>query len=115
MTAVVDANVAIKWFVQQQGSDDARRVLEDAVVRNQALLSGGTFARVRGLLADDLAEAEDLATRGPMPLYLADIHLYRGRLFKDREALAESRRLIEKHGYLRRLGELEDAERSLST
>ncbi len=63
----------------------------------------------------DLAEAEDIATRGPMPLYLADIHLYRGRLFKDREALAESRRLIEKHGYLRRLGELEDAERSLST
>ena len=26
MTVVVDANVAIKWFVQQQGSDDARRV-----------------------------------------------------------------------------------------
>jgi predicted nucleic acid-binding protein len=26
MTLVVDANVAIKWFVQQQGSDDARRV-----------------------------------------------------------------------------------------
>jgi hypothetical protein len=26
MTLVVDANVAVKWFIQQQGSDDARRV-----------------------------------------------------------------------------------------
>jgi predicted nucleic acid-binding protein len=26
MTLVVDANVAVKWFVQQQGTDDARRV-----------------------------------------------------------------------------------------
>ncbi|HXU31115.1 MAG TPA: hypothetical protein VN851_11105, partial [Thermoanaerobaculia bacterium] len=58
----------------------------------------------------DLAEAEEIASRGPMPLYLADIALYRGRMFKDRAALAEARRLIEKHGYGRRLGELEDAE-----
>ena len=26
MTLVIDANVAVKWFIQQQGSDDARRV-----------------------------------------------------------------------------------------
>jgi predicted nucleic acid-binding protein len=26
MTLVVDANVAVKWFIQQQGSDDARSV-----------------------------------------------------------------------------------------
>lgn len=26
MTLVVDANVAVKWFIQQQGTDDARRV-----------------------------------------------------------------------------------------
>src|SRR5688500_9103831 len=26
MTLVVDANVAVKWFVQQQGTDDARRL-----------------------------------------------------------------------------------------
>jgi len=55
-----------------------------------------------------------------MPLFLADIHLYRARLF-FREAeypwpqspqydLAEARRLILKHGYLRRKEELEDAE-----
>lgn len=48
-----------------------------------------------------------------MPLFLADIALYRGRLFGDRAALAEARRLIEKHGYGRRLEELADAEAAL--
>jgi hypothetical protein len=67
----------------------------------------------------DLDEAWEIAERGPMPLFLADIHLYRARLFL-REAnypwdspqydLAEARRLIFKHGYLRRKEELEDAE-----
>jgi tetratricopeptide (TPR) repeat protein len=58
----------------------------------------------------DLDEAQEIAERGPMPLLLADIALYRGRLFDDRNALAEARRLIEKHGYGRRLGELMDTE-----
>jgi len=54
-----------------------------------------------------------------MKLHMMDIHLHRARLFL-REArypwespqsdLAEARRLIEKHGYLRRKEELEDAE-----
>lgn len=67
----------------------------------------------------DLDEAWDIAERGPMPLHMADIHLHRARLFY-REAsypwqsaahdLAEARRLIFKHGYLRRQQELEDAE-----
>ncbi len=67
----------------------------------------------------DLDEAWEIAERGPMPLHMADIHLYRARLFY-REAkypwespqadLAEARRLIEKHGYWRRKEELEDAE-----
>jgi hypothetical protein len=67
----------------------------------------------------DLDESWEIAERGPMPLFLADIHLYRARLF-FREAeypwqspqhdLAEARRLIFKHGYLRRKEELEDAE-----
>jgi hypothetical protein len=58
----------------------------------------------------------------PMPLFLADIHLYRARLF-FREAeypwqsaqhdLAEARRLIEKHGYWRRKEELDDAEAAI--
>jgi len=71
----------------------------------------------------DLDEAFEIAERGPMPLFLTDIHLHRARLFglsKDRPAsypwtspqvdLAEARRLIEKHGYWRRKEELEDAE-----
>ena len=61
-----------------------------------------------------------------MPLFLADIHLHRARLFgagADRPAaypwdsaqadLAEARRLIFKHGYLRRKEELEDAEAAI--
>jgi hypothetical protein len=70
----------------------------------------------------DMDEAWEIAERGPMPLFLADIHLYRARLFgrmKEEPAypwespqadLAEARRLICKHGYLRRKEELEDAE-----
>ncbi len=57
----------------------------------------------------DLDEAWEIAERGPMPLFQADIHLYRARLFRDHTALEEARRLIEKHGYHRRDGELADA------
>ncbi len=63
----------------------------------------------------DLAEAQEIAERGPMPLFLADIQLYRARLFHDRAALAEARRLIEKHGYGRRREELEDLLRAEPT
>ena len=54
-----------------------------------------------------------------MPLFLADIHLHRARLFhavtpypweSPQKDLAEARRLIEKHGYGRRSDELEEAE-----
>jgi tetratricopeptide (TPR) repeat protein len=58
----------------------------------------------------DLDEAQHLAERGPMPLHLADVHLHRARLFRDRDELQKARALIEKHGYGRRLPELEDAE-----
>jgi hypothetical protein len=70
----------------------------------------------------DLDDAWEIAERGPMPLFLADIHLYRARLFFRERAypwqsaqhdLAEARRLIEKHGYLRRKEELEDAEAAI--
>jgi hypothetical protein len=62
----------------------------------------------------DLDEAAEIAERGPMPLFLADVYLHRARLFRDKDALAEARRLIEKHGYGRRLGELADAEAAAS-
>jgi hypothetical protein len=85
-----------------------------------------TRAWLRSLSADaagawvDLDEAWEIAERGAMPLFLADVHLHRARLFHGvtpypwaggpRADLAAARRLIEKHGYGRRLGELEDAE-----
>ena len=59
---------------------------------------------------ENLDEAWEITERGPMPLFQADIQLYRARLFRDRTALAEARRLIEKHGYHRRDEELADAE-----
>jgi hypothetical protein len=71
----------------------------------------------------DLDEAWEIAERGSMPLFLADIHLYRARLFhhakpypwqSPQHDLAEARRLIFKHGYLRRNPELEDAEAALN-
>ena len=58
----------------------------------------------------DLDEAWEIAVAGPMPLFMAEIQLYRARLLGDRSALVEARRLIETYGYGRRLGELEDAE-----
>ena len=68
---------------------------------------------------DDLDESWEIAVRGPMPLFVADIHLHRARLFfgeqpypweSARADLKEARRLIERHGYWRRKQELEDAE-----
>ncbi len=58
----------------------------------------------------DLDEAWEIAECGPMPLYQADVHLHRARVFRDTDALAEARRLIETHGYGRRREELADAE-----
>jgi tetratricopeptide (TPR) repeat protein len=58
----------------------------------------------------DLAAAQEIAERGPMPLHFADVHLHRARLFHDRAALAEARRLVDKHGYGRRRDELADLE-----
>ncbi|HEY5752426.1 MAG TPA: hypothetical protein VIT21_04695 [Chthoniobacterales bacterium] len=73
----------------------------------------------------DLDEAWEIAVRGPMRLNIADIYLYRARLFgrvKDEGGrtkypwespaadLAAARRLIEQCGYWRRKEELEDAE-----
>ena len=70
----------------------------------------------------DLDEAWAIAERGPMRLFLADIHLHRARLFhaatpypwdSPRADLAAARELIEQCGYGRRLEELADAEAAL--
>ncbi|AQR64001.1 hypothetical protein BXU06_02190 [Aquaspirillum sp. LM1] len=62
----------------------------------------------------DLAEAQRIAERGGMKLFLADIALTRARLFNDSAELAKARALIEACGYWRRREELEDAEKRLA-
>jgi tetratricopeptide (TPR) repeat protein len=84
-----------------------------------------TRAWLRSLESDaegsqaDLDDAWEIAERGPMRLHMADIHLYRARLFhgvkpypweSPQEDLAAARKLIESCGYWRRKEELEDAE-----
>jgi hypothetical protein len=99
----------------------------------RGLLSRAWLRRLAGALTlaqADLDEAWEIAERGPMPLFLADIHLHRARLFGHLAAadsaqrypwdspqadLKEARRLIEKHGYWRRKEELEDAEEAART
>jgi hypothetical protein len=74
-----------------------------------------------------LDDAWEIAERGPMRLHMADIHLYRARLFHavtpypwdedehgkprgPKDDLAAARKLIEQCGYHRRDEELADAE-----
>ncbi|HEX7676990.1 MAG TPA: hypothetical protein VF713_02625 [Thermoanaerobaculia bacterium] len=84
------------------------------------LLTRAWLRALLGQSADaesDFTEAQQIAKRGPMPLHLADVHLHRARLFfRDdlevaREDLKRARALIERCGYLRRMPELEDAEK----
>jgi tetratricopeptide (TPR) repeat protein len=75
----------------------------------------------------DFDEAWEIAERGPMSVHMADIHLYRARLFHAEKPypwnknpngtargpiddLRAARQLIEQCGYWRRKEELEDAE-----
>jgi len=67
----------------------------------------------RGGCGADLAEAWRIAERGSMRLFMADVLLHRGRLFRDKGAVAEAREVIESCGYHRRDGELADAEEGL--
>ncbi len=60
----------------------------------------------------DLEEAWEIAERGAMRLFMADVHLHRARLFRDKAELVKARELIEECGYGRRKEELEDAERA---
>lgn len=69
----------------------------------------------------DLDEAWQIAERGPMRLFMTDIHLHRARLFhavrpypweSPRHDLAEAKRLIDECGYHRRDEELADAQQA---
>lgn len=77
------------------------------------LLIAALYHFVRGepaLAEKQLAEAQQVAERGPMQLLRADIHLTRARLFRDKAELALAARLIRDLCYGRRYEELADAE-----
>jgi tetratricopeptide (TPR) repeat protein len=77
------------------------------------LLTASLYHFVRGehdLARKHLTEAQQIAERGPLPLFLADIHLHRARMFHDRDELAKAANLIRSLGYGRRYEELTDAE-----
>ncbi len=79
----------------------------------KGLLAAALYHFVRGDAAAARAaldQSQEIAERGPMPLYLADVHLHRARLFHDQAELARASDLIEKHGYGRRAQELADAQ-----
>ncbi len=98
----------------------------------KALLTRAWLRVIEGKPTDaqaDLDAAWDIAARGAMKLFMADIHLYRCRLFhavkpypwgKDEQGnprgpkddLAAARTLIEQCGYGRRKEEREDAEQA---
>jgi hypothetical protein len=105
-----------------QAQDQARRALDGLRGAGhqeftcRGLLTRAWLRQAQGDTAGaraDLAEAEQIASRGGMTLHLADIALCRARLFRDPQALADARRLIEAHQYGRRLPELEAWERRL--
>jgi hypothetical protein len=82
----------------------------------KGLLTAAWYHAVRGepdLARNYLDEAQQIAERGPMQLYMADIHLHRARLFRDKAELAKAAELIRKLGYGRRFDELADAEAAL--
>lgn len=79
----------------------------------KSLLTAALYHFVRGASASArtmLDQAQEIAERGPMPLYLADIHLHRARRFRDPAELAKAAQLIRQLGYGRRFDELADAE-----
>jgi tetratricopeptide (TPR) repeat protein len=108
-----------------------------AVLQRQiARCSGTTDAFKRVSKLDEaqrcLDDAWEIAERGPMKLFMADIHLHRARLFfrettypwnqhpngtprGPKDDLAAARKLIEKCGYWRRKEELKDAEAALNS
>ncbi len=119
--SAVDQAVA---YLRRAGSQDhvPRGLLTRAWLRSLTDVRSGPESA-----QSDLDEAWEIAERGPMPLFMAEIHLHRARLFgrkseletqqypwkSPQHDLAEARRLIEKHGYWRRKEELEDAEKAI--
>jgi hypothetical protein len=109
-SAYSPVEAAVNGLRQAVRADHLPRVL---LTRAWLRVPQGDSAAARA----DLDEAQQIAERGPMRLHLADVHLYRARLFfrenrdEAREELNRARALIERCGYHRRDEELRDAEK----
>lgn len=91
----------------------------------RSLLTRAWMRRMQGdssAACSDLDEAWDIAARGPMRLHMADIRLYRARLFfrerqypwkSPQDDLASAQAIIAECGYHRRDEELADAGRAI--
>jgi tetratricopeptide (TPR) repeat protein len=109
----------------REAADFLRRAAAQEFL-HRALLTRALFRATTGAFdgaRDDLDEAYEIAERGPMKLFLADIHLHRARLFglmpsrpaaypwvSPRDDLDAAKKLIAECGYGRRREELADAE-----
>jgi hypothetical protein len=95
---------------------DALRATGRSDLLPRGLLTAALHHHVRGepaLAEKQLAEAQQIAERGQMRLYLADVHLHRARMFRDPVELAKAAELIRELGYGRRYAELADAEAAI--
>ncbi|MEE8586317.1 MAG: hypothetical protein V3T83_15840 [Acidobacteriota bacterium] len=89
----------------------------------RGLIARAQLRRVQKRFQDaqqDLDEADRIASRGPMRLFQADIHLERARLHQgnpgqSREHLAQAKAIIEETGYLRRDSEVKALEGQLAS
>ena len=119
------AEVLMKAKIHFAEAADALGRAGDAEYRPICLQSRAWLRILEGDVASaqaDLDEAWDIAERGPMRLHMADIHLYRARLFFRRKSypwespqadLAAAEKLINECGYHRRDEELADAKRAI--
>ncbi len=113
-----ELDLAVDGFRRAGTQDEIPRgLLSRAWLRFQIGKVGGPQSA-----QEDLDEAWEIAERGPMRLFMADVHMYRARLFMREEVypwespevdLAAARKLIQECGYHRRDEELADAEAAL--
>ena len=110
-------NDALAGLRQSGQLDDLPKALLTAALRESVRGEGERVAAEQYLV-----EAQQIAQRGPLPLYLADIHLHRAHILawvsspdaegksQSHAELATARARSEKHKYGRRRPELADAE-----
>jgi hypothetical protein len=75
MTLVVDANVAIKWFVQQTGSDHARRVqgYDGPLIAPTMLISESTSGIWKHIAPGEIGEAQARTAVENLPRWFSEL------------------------------------------